>query len=159
MNATPTKKKNDGRFVLLCFLGFFGVVGTVDYIFVTTALRTHTGVIKDRAYERGLDYNKTLQQAKNQKALGFKDTMSFQNGTLMWNIQNAQGEAIKGLTVKATIIRPVQKGLDFELTLNETQDGIYTAPVDAPLKGRWLVEGETQWNNQPYKNTLDIMIP
>lgn len=159
MNATPTKKKNDGRFVLLCFLGFFGVVGTVDFIFVTTALRTHTGVITDKAYERGLDFNKTLSQADYQKSLGFQDVISYENGNLKWNLQDAHGVTIKGLKVKATLIRPVQKGYDFELTLNETQDGSYSAPVQAPLKGRWIAEVETQWNNQPYKDSQEIITP
>lgn len=152
------KKKNDGRFVFLCFLGFFGTIAAVDFYFVTTALKTHTGVITDRAYERGLDYNNTLKQAEAQKSLGFTDKISYTNNLLSWEIDDQNNTPLSGLNVKATLIREVQKGKDFTLDLKEISKGIYQSEVNSPLKGQWLVVVETQWNNKPYRNSSKIFL-
>lgn len=158
MMPAHAPKKNDGRFVFLCFLAFFGSIAAVDFYFVTTALKTHTGVITDRAYERGLDYNTTLKQAEEQKSLGFTDKISYADNILKWEIQDQNKTPLKGLMVNATLIREVQKGKDFTIDLRDNGNGIYQSEVNAPLKGQWLIVVETQWKNKPYRNSKKIFI-
>ena len=45
------------------FLAGFIIVAGVNTIFIYKAVTTHTGEVTDSSYERGLTYNKTLDQA------------------------------------------------------------------------------------------------
>lgn len=152
------KNKKAGRIVFACFLAFFGLIVVVNYVFVTQAIKTHTGVIKDRAYERGLNYNETLAQAKEQEALGYRDYAAYENGQLIWRISSSKEIPMRGLESRATLIRPVQAGHDFTVPLKEIENGVYAAKLDAPMKGLWLVQFETSIYDTPYKNAIEIMV-
>lgn len=52
------KKRKSGRWVLLWFLGFFGVIILLDSIFVYLAVNTRTGLVTEHAYEKGLAHGK-----------------------------------------------------------------------------------------------------
>ena len=71
------RKSPKDKYILFAFLAFFGVIFVVDGIFITTALRTHRGVVTEQAYEKGLHYNQTLNEAKDQPK--FQDKVSFEN--------------------------------------------------------------------------------
>lgn len=61
------KSQKAGRKFLLGLILFFLAVATVDGYFVYKALSTHTGVVVDKPYERGLKYNEIIAEAKRQK--------------------------------------------------------------------------------------------
>lgn len=144
------KDKKKDKYILFSFLAFFGVIFTVDGFFIHTALTTQTGVVTDQAYERGLNYNKTLHAAKTQPSLN--DKLSFDNGVLRWrsNIKNA--------VVKARVIRPIQEGHDFDITLNHVGDGIYEATLDLPFRGLWEAKLDSQWDNKTYKTIHQFIV-
>ncbi len=62
-----------GRHVALTFAGFFGVVFAVNIYFVTVALSTHTGVVANEPYRKGLKYNERIAASEQQESLGWKD--------------------------------------------------------------------------------------
>ena len=57
----PSKRSPKDKYILFAFLAFFGVIFVLDGIFVYTAISTQTGVIAEKAYEKGLNYNETLK--------------------------------------------------------------------------------------------------
>ena len=59
---------------------------TVDAIFIRAALTTNSGVVTEQAYEKGLNYNNTLQEAKDQPVV--QDKVSFENNILRWVLLN-----------------------------------------------------------------------
>lgn len=147
------KKSPKDKYILYAFLGFFGTIFILDGIFVYTAISTQTGVVTERAYEKGLDYNKTLEQAKNQPQL--KDKVTFDNKVLTWNLNDKN---IQDAVVTAKIIRPIQDGYDFDIVLENKQNGIYEVILDLPLKGLWVAKLESQWNNKTYKTTHQFIV-
>lgn len=56
--------KRDGRRFLMIILSFFVTVACVDAYFVYKALSTHSGVVVDKPYERGIHFNELLNEAK-----------------------------------------------------------------------------------------------
>lgn len=136
-------KKGTGLWVLLCFIGFFGVVIAVNAVFIVTALNTHSGVITTKHYEKGLAYNQTLEKAEQQPKLNHK--ASFNNGILKWEIKDLQNTPITA-TVTVRLVRPVQDGHDFEIALKEVQNGVYEAPLNLPMKGRWDAQLNASWD-------------
>lgn len=146
--STEAKEKTRSpkdKYILFCFLAFFSVIFTVDGFFIYKALNTYTGTITDHAYEKGVEYNQVLEEAKNQPDLN--DKASFKNNILRWDlgVQNAE--------VSAYIIRPIQEGHDFKVELENNGDGVYQIALDLPFKGLWEAKLQSQWNNQTYKTT------
>ena len=69
--ATRTKRpaaRLTGRMVLLCLVGFFGVVFGVNGILVHEALSTFGGVDTDSAYQAGRMFEQDVAMAKAQDA-------------------------------------------------------------------------------------------
>lgn len=130
-----------GRRVLGWLLLFFGTVVAVNGAFVYFALDTWPGLSTRRAYEEGLAYNKTLDAARAQRALGWKSAVDFEGAegggrALTVRMANRDGAPVAGLAITVELRRPVREGEDRTLMLAETGFGAYRAVADVPL-GRW----------------------
>lgn len=139
------------------FVMFFGVIVAVNSVFVYKALETHTGVVTEQAYEKGLAYNETLEQARSQPA--WKEQASFDNGVVRWQIADENGRAITDADVTASIYRQVRQGHDHKVTLVHKGNGVYESKVNLPLSGQWIAKLESQWNDKQYRTTLKFMAP
>lgn len=140
-----------GSHVFLWFCAFFGVIIIVNGIFIYTALNTHTGTVTEKPYEKGLAYNDILAQARSQPKLD--SIVTFENGMLNWYLKNEQGMVLDGAQASAKIIRPSQKGMDFEIILMPQGNGRYETPLNLPLKGKWTAKLSAKWNNKNYQTT------
>lgn len=154
-----SKRNPKDKYVLFSFLAFFGVVFLVNGIFIYTAIKTQTGVVTEQAYEKGLAYNKTLEDAQNQPAL--KDKITYSQPVLRWVLRDETDAPLLNGVAKGHMIRPVQDGHDFDISFISRGDGVYEAMVMPPLKGQWVVKLESVWtqNNQEksYKTTYQLM--
>ena len=61
-----------GWHVLLALLGFFGAVSAVDVGMAVQAYRTFPGEVSASPYEDGLQFNRTLAERAEARALGWK---------------------------------------------------------------------------------------
>lgn len=147
--------RKDGKFVLLCFLAFFGTVALLDGIFVYIAVSTQTGVVTEQAYEKGLAFNKELEEAHSQPAM--TEGIEFAGDVLRWTLKDAQGTPVHGAQVHGEIVRPVQDGYDFAITLTEAGSGIYETTLDLPLKGLWVAKLNGQWDSTTYKTSHEFI--
>jgi nitrogen fixation protein FixH len=152
------KSRQSGRVVLLIFIGFFLVIVIVNAIFAYFALTSHSGVVTEQAFEKGLAYNETLEQAAEQEKTSLQESVMFENGALYWTIFDAEGKSIEGARVKARLIRPVKDGHDFEVSLKAGEAGVYSAALDAPMKGAWTAKLEATWDGQSYRTTHKFIV-
>lgn len=151
-------QRKDGRTVLFCFLGFFGVVATMDAVFVTTAIRTQTGIVTEHAYEKGLSYNSIIDEADRQKEAGFTGQIDLLDGkTILFRLADRSGKPLSGASVTAHILRSVQQGYDFDTPLTENERGAYQANVTFPMEGLWNINIEAVWQGHPYYISQSIM--
>ena len=144
-----TIKKSDGLFVLMCFVAFFALIVCVNSVFIYMALKTHSGVVTEDPYEKGLAFNETLEKAKAQPDLG--DKVSYEAGVLHWKLP------ITGASVKASLIRSVRDGHDFDIALTHLGDGVYEARPEMPLPGAWTAKLKATWNNKEFQTSHDFM--
>lgn len=155
MSATLPKNEHSGKWVLYSFLGFFAVFCTVDVYFVYTALNTHTGVVTKQSYYKGLDYNKTLAEARAQKDSGTQGKIVYENGNVRFTLHDAEAKPIAGATVMAYFAIPTHDTHDFSIPLPDQGKGVYaTNNLILPAKGLWTVRIEAQWKQQHYKTSL-----
>jgi nitrogen fixation protein FixH len=139
------------------FVLFFLVVASLDAVFVTVALRTHTGLVTEQAYEKGLAYNDTLEQARSQPPI--QQAASFQDGRIRWRLRDESGNLLERPDVKVRIVRPVKASMDFERILTHVGNGVYEAALDLPAPGYWQARLEVKWDNRQYRTVLDFTAP
>lgn len=153
------RKDESGRFVLIMVLSFFGVVCAVDGLFVYLALRSYSGVVTEQPYEKGLAYNDTIEQAEQQNSLNLISRGDYRDGTLTVSLKTSQGIPVSGAKVRARIVRPVQDGYDFDVSMKEQGEGLYSATIKTPLPGIWIARTEASWDRQTYRMVTKFITP
>ena len=123
------------------FFAFFGVIFVVNMFYIYIAQKSWRGVVIEKSYQRGVDYNKTIELAKKQKKMGWKVEMRFKNlgnnsGILRVLIRDKNSKLIKNANIRAYFKRPTQDGFDFNMPMIFS-DGVYQARISFPLKGQW----------------------
>ena len=146
-------KSDSGRWVLFSFIGFFIVIIAVNAIFITTALKTHSGVITDQPYEKGLHFDETLAKAASQPSI--IQEVSYEDAILRWSLKDEKGAPLTA-NVSAKLVWPIKSGHDFEIPLIQTETGHYEATITLPFKGQWDALLKAQWNNTQYQTRTTI---
>ena len=133
----------NGRHVLAVFLGFFAIIFAVNGVFLYSALSTHTGVVAQEPYRKGLEYNQRIAADERQSALGWKNTATVgRDGRLVVEIVDAQGNAVAGLRIAGTFGRPSTGQFDRQLVFAEPAPGRYEASAGALEAGGYLLYAE-----------------
>lgn len=150
-------KKSD-KLIPWYFVAFFVVLAILDGIFVYLANSTHTGVVTEEAYQKGLDYNKTIAAAEAQEALGWGSKTELKNDQLLSLITDANGNPLVGARVRAQFFRPTQDGSDFVVPLMEVSDGRYVSSSLAAKPGQWDVRIFVEWKQLQYQKAQRIVV-
>lgn len=157
-DQSPGIRKSD-KYIPWMVVAFFAVFIAVDAVMVTLAIQTQTGVITERAYEKGLQYNDTLEAAAQQETWGWNSDIEFNQGTITFAFFDDLNDPIEHAQVSAEIIRPIQSGHDFEINLEETAQGRYTAPLALPLPGEWKIRIYAHTKDRTYQASQLIAAP
>lgn len=139
------------------FVAFFVGLAMVDGLFVFLATSTHTGLVTQNAYQKGLNYNTTITAAEQQEHMGWIGKIGYQGGNLVFVLIDKQQKPIEGAQAMAYFSRPTQAGSDFSVPLAESGDGIYSKYINFPLKGQWEVKVMAEWKQQSYQTQQRIM--
>jgi nitrogen fixation protein FixH len=156
MSEATIKRPLNGWWVFSAFALFFGVIVIVNSVFITMALRTHSGVVTEDAYRKGLTYNEKLEQARNQPDI--KSALHFENNILHWNIADQTGAAIENATVTANFMRPIKDGDDFNAELHHDGNGVYSIQPEFPVNGSWKVILSAKWDNNTYQTATALIV-
>jgi nitrogen fixation protein FixH len=140
--ADPLREARTKRIFLCALLGFAAVVLLANGLMITTAVRSWTGLAVDNAYERGLDYNRTLAEAAAQAERGWQAKVALApgasgEGILSLKLVDAEGQPIHHAEVEAVMYRPIEEGNDFRVVLAGVGAGSYRAEVSFPAPGVW----------------------
>lgn len=132
MKAKPLR----GIHVFWMVFAFFAVVTAVDAYFIVGAVRTFPGEQVRNSYVLGLEYNRSVERAKQQASLGWTAQAGLEGQTLAMRMRDAQRRPLRGLQVSANYVLAGQGGEPQELSLLERVPGEYTAflAVDGPAR-------------------------
>lgn len=146
------------RFIPWYFVAFFVVVFIANGIFIYFALESQPGVIEEHNYEIGLAYDDRIAEDVAEQALGWVGDVMFDNGVLTFTLSDREGSPLRGADARAVLVRPVQAGHDFPLSLTQEEPGVYRAPAVFPLPGRWDAYIYVTWNDQPYHIMKTLLV-
>jgi nitrogen fixation protein FixH len=150
-------RKSD-KWIPWYFVAFFVVLAILDGIFVTIAFSTHTGVVTQNAYQKGLDYNKVIAASERQKENGWKSNISLEGSLLGFELNDVNGHAIENAKVTAYMVRATQAGHDFLHRLPYGSNGRYEDHIIFPLKGQWDITVVAEWKNETYQQTQRVVV-
>lgn len=129
------------RFFPWIFVAGMAVVIAVNGVLVYFALGTWSGLVVERPYERGIQYNRLLEAATRQDRLGWQFSIVLENAGESTHIvvqaMDAAGTPLSGLSLRAAIERPVEKEEHGTVMLGEQEPGRYAASLERLRPGQW----------------------
>jgi nitrogen fixation protein FixH len=139
--SQPANAKR-GSWIPWIFLAGFGVVLVANGTLIYVASTTWTGIAVNRAYDKGLTYNRNLEAAERQAALGWQASLTTTvnaelAGTVAVALRDRDGAPLNRAEVLVQFERPTHEGHDFVVELAADGAGTYAAPFAAPLPGVW----------------------
>jgi nitrogen fixation protein FixH len=152
-----------GHWIPWAFVAFFGIVLAANGAMIWFAFQSWTGLETGSAYQRGLAYNRTLETARQQAALGWRVGFSFEQagerqGVIELTLQDRHGDLLESADVQATIVRPTHAGYDFVQTLAHRTAGRYQALLDLPLPGQWEIRIVAAEGGDAYRLTERVYL-
>lgn len=132
-----------GRFVLICFIAFFGVVAAVNAVMIRYAVSTFAGTQTDSSYRAGLAYDTEEAAAAAQDGLHWKVEGGFSRdaageAVLNVDVRDARQARVAGITVTARLAHPLNSRLDHHMTLVRMADGSFRGAADVE-PGQWTL--------------------
>ena len=144
-----------GWHVLAAFVGFFGVVFSVNAFFITKAFETFPGEDTRRSYVQGLAYNDVLEERAAQAELGWSASANLTAERVLVEVRDEAGEPVRGLRLAGTLRHPANMQLDRDLTFTEVRSGVYAAGVADLGEGRWELNAEAE-GDTPFAVEADL---
>ncbi|MBP9049903.1 MAG: FixH family protein [Alphaproteobacteria bacterium] len=151
------------RWVPWMFVLAFLVVGAVNAVFVYLAIHSHTGLVTEQAYEKGLAFNQTLAKAEAMQALGWNFSVELTSEDILSvRLVDKSGNPIQKAQVKGRMVRPVKSGYDYEINLAEQmkvgESGVYQVLLRPPLRGSWTVHLVATQNGQSFEKSEALVL-
>ncbi|MDX1975904.1 MAG: FixH family protein [Rickettsiales bacterium] len=142
-----------GKQVWWYFVAFFGFVATINAVMVTLAIRTHSGMVTDHPYEKGLAYNRIVEAEQKQEAQGWKGRIDYHDNILSFMLRDKNNRSLSAEKMTATVTRPTQQGMDFSMELKSEE-----TRIDFPQKGLWEVRVDALHNGVHYQQSKRIVV-
>lgn len=136
---------------------FFGVVIAVNVAMALYATGTFPGLVVKNSYVASQNYNKLLEESREQQERGWTADLQAEDGLLHVRFADPSDAPITGLRVAARVGRPAGDDEDRVLAFEIGSDG-YVAR-DALPSGRWMVELEA-WSSDRlvYRATHPLVV-
>lgn len=151
-------KPYSGKRILYYFIAFFLVIIAVNVIFIKSALKSHTGVITKNAYEKGLNYNKTIQKADEQAKLGWQTNFKIDNHHVELRLVDKNNMPINHAEITLFCKNMTSDKHDFSVPLTYIKDGLYQNMIDFGRKGQWDIRVAILWKQQSFQIHKQVMI-
>ena len=118
------------------------VLIAVQAAFIVIAVSTHTGVVSQQPYRKGLNYGERIELADKQRQRGWHETTKFDElkNQLTFQIKNKTGAPVRYLTVSGLLSRPAHKNEDLRLRFEKSGDGSYVAKLADGLAGAFVLD-------------------
>ena len=140
----PADWELTGWHVLMILIAFFGVIFVVNGYFLYSALSTHTGVVANEPYRKGVEYNKRIEADERQSSLGWTDAIESLGGDapIVFSLRDRYGEPVRGLSIQGFVGRPSTAQFDRKLAFREVSPGRYEAAAGRLDSGAWMLNVE-----------------
>lgn len=141
------------RIIPWYFVIFFVFLAIINGIMVTLAFDSFSGLVTEHPYEKGIAYNKVVEAAKKQAALGWHGRVSYENNAITYTLTDATKKPMVTKKATAYFSRPTQAGMDFSVPLTGE-----TTAVTFPAQGLWEVRVVAETDEHSFQHSERIIV-
>lgn len=149
MTTSTAQRPLTGRTVLICLLGFFGVVVGVNMTMMKLAIDTLPGTEVASAYRASLAFNSEISAARAQDTRGWQVAAHVERAgdgraSVRIEARDGGGALVTGATFSGRLARPATTRDDRPVALAERESGVYRGAADDVAPGQWdlIIEAE-----------------
>ena len=152
-----------GRFVLLCFVGFFLVVAAVNAVMIRFAVSTFGGVETESSYKAGLAFKAETAASVAQQARGWKVDVRIEPGgegvAVNVAVRDAAGLAVRHLIAEIGLAHPADRRRDVAMVVSEPSAGVFRAVAQGATGRRTLVIVLTRNGERMFRSVERVVVP
>jgi nitrogen fixation protein FixH len=127
------------RWIPWLFVAGMAIVVAANGIMVYFAVSSWAGVTVAQPYQRGLAYNRVIEAAAREQALGWTAEASVQrDGAEIWvELRDATARPLSDVAIDAVLLRPLASAAPIPVTLRAQGQGRYAGAVEPLQRGQW----------------------
>ena len=143
-----------GRHMAMIIVAFFAVVIAVNLLMARYATSTFGGVVVQNSYVASQNFNKWLDEAAREKAMGWNAEAKRQaDGRLVISLTGAPAE---GVALSADARHPLGRMPDQGLRFERQADGRFVSDQALPA-GRWRLRIEANVGAQRWRTEQEVL--
>ena len=146
------------RWIPWAIAGALGIVVAVNGALAYFAVTSSTGLVSEHPFTDGNTYNRVLDAAAAQDALGWRGWLHVAHGEVVAELSDRDGKPLTGLAVSARLVRPVEPLPEVTLALREAAPGHYAAEAAQERRGQWDVHMTARRGPEIFELTQRIMV-
>lgn len=141
--ASPARPAARDRWIPWVFVAGMLLVVAANAALVYFAMHSWDGLVSDRAFERGVVYNRLIAEAAAEEALGWKADVAYQanakgkSASLVVTLRNADGRPMDRAALSLEAARPVGVQAPVAISPRYIGDGRYAADIEDLRAGQW----------------------
>jgi len=140
-DVTRNPRELTGRTVLVCFLGFFGVIVAMNAVLIRAATTTFGGIETANAYKVGLAFNREIAAARAQEARHWAVDASLvrtsaDDAKLSVTVRDRDGVPPPAMTLVARLAHPADARRDRVVAMRQIAPGVFGGAIQAD-PGQW----------------------
>ena len=139
LETAHTGKELKGWHVLLIMLVFFGVMFSVNGVFLFHAITSFPGEDIKKSYVQGLSFNDTLADRAAQAELGWSAEAGLVDERLIVRLQDAAAAPLSSQLVVGELRRLATNQEDRAISFQPRLNGEYVAETGRLAPGQWLL--------------------
>ena len=141
-----------GRHVLIIAVSAFSIIIAANMAMLFAATGSFPGLVVENSYVAGVGWN---ERAAEQQALGWKQEVTYREGTVEIALTDASGNAVAPGDMQVTIGRPASQALDQVFQVSGAAPYRIGIALDP---GQWRIEMHTT-GGQPYRTSASLYVP
>ncbi|TAL31935.1 MAG: hypothetical protein EPN97_10275 [Alphaproteobacteria bacterium] len=149
------------RFIPWYIVLFFAAQAALYAWFLHIAHDSYPGVVTEKAYDKGLKYNDIIASSEQQAQLGWTSSITTSYtatgaAQVKFSLKDAAGKPVTNARVAVWFVRPVKSGMDVQLDMKPSGDGVFTAETGLPARGLWELRVRAESGGKSYQASRKV---
>ncbi|MDH3974297.1 MAG: FixH family protein [Deltaproteobacteria bacterium] len=161
----PEKKSAFKSPWVLGWIAMVIVIITANMTMVVIASKTSSGLVVEDYYEKGKNYQKSIEKLAREKALGWKASLVVPGNaavnslsTFVLNAKDSTGAPLLAEEVTIHAFRPSDAEADFQIPMTSEGGGDYSGKITFLLPGHWDIVVSLKRGNDEFEVVERIFV-
>jgi nitrogen fixation protein FixH len=159
MGWDPSKPRSAWRYFPLAVVAAMAVVIAVNFGMAWSAIRTFPGAAVRDTFDHSNDYDKVLNAAAQQAALGWSLQLTLEMGIPVATLTDRHGRPVEGARMVAIAQRPLGADEADDIAFRPNGHGRYAGAKPLPQPGQWDLLFTASVGDRHFHATRRIVVP